>query len=185
MNFFGLSEDKLYYDERKKRFVNTKDAPGYVERAYKNSHFKDVSQSIACSRILICQIVTTRPVRSREARVPNQTQTGSATYKTNELPNKAWDEETLETARWSQLQLFLPPAWRLLLRTGCRQTSSPSYVDLGRFVENRKLHELALTPRLKVWTRHSDPTTDWPHKGRVEIARGRTRWVLPARATQA
>ena len=43
MNFFGLSEDKLYYDERKKRFVNTKDAPGYVERAYKNSHFKDVS----------------------------------------------------------------------------------------------------------------------------------------------
>ena len=45
MNFFGLSEDKLYYDERKKRFVNTKDAPGYVERAYKNSHFKDVSRS--------------------------------------------------------------------------------------------------------------------------------------------
>ena len=43
MNFFGLSEDKLYYDERKKRFVNTKDAPGHVERAYKNSHFKDVS----------------------------------------------------------------------------------------------------------------------------------------------
>ena len=43
MNFVGLSEDKLYYDERKKRFVNTKDAPGYVERAYKNSHFKDVS----------------------------------------------------------------------------------------------------------------------------------------------
>ena len=46
MNFFGLSEDKLYYDERKKRFVSTKDAPGYVERAYKNSHFKDVSQSL-------------------------------------------------------------------------------------------------------------------------------------------
>ncbi len=45
MNFFGLSEDKLYYDERKKRFVSTKDAPGYVERAYKNSHFKDVSRS--------------------------------------------------------------------------------------------------------------------------------------------
>ncbi len=46
MNFFGLSEDKLYYDERKKRFVSTKDAPGYVERAYKNSHFKDVSQTL-------------------------------------------------------------------------------------------------------------------------------------------
>ena len=43
MNFFGLSEDKLYYDERKKRFVNTKDAPANVERSYKNSHFKDVN----------------------------------------------------------------------------------------------------------------------------------------------
>ena len=42
MNFFGLGEDKLYYDERKKRFISTKDAPGYVERSYKNSHFKDV-----------------------------------------------------------------------------------------------------------------------------------------------
>ena len=46
MNFFGLSEDKLYYDERKKRFVNTKDAPGHVERSYKNSHFKDVSLAL-------------------------------------------------------------------------------------------------------------------------------------------
>ena len=43
MNFFGLSEDKLYYDESKKRFVNTKNAPAHIEREYKNSHFKDVN----------------------------------------------------------------------------------------------------------------------------------------------
>ena len=43
VKFFGLSEDKMYYDERKKRFVNTNDVPMYIERAYKNSHFKDVS----------------------------------------------------------------------------------------------------------------------------------------------
>lgn len=42
MNFFGMADDKLYYDEAKKRFVNTKNAPAHVERAYKNSHFKDV-----------------------------------------------------------------------------------------------------------------------------------------------
>ena len=42
MNFFGLSEDKLYYDEARKRFVSTKDAPMHIERAIKNSHFKDV-----------------------------------------------------------------------------------------------------------------------------------------------
>jgi hypothetical protein len=45
-NFFGFAEDKLYYDEAKKRFVNTKNAPAFVERAYKNASFKDVS----CSR---------------------------------------------------------------------------------------------------------------------------------------
>lgn len=42
MRFFGMSEDKLYYDESKKRFVNTKDAPAYIERGFKNGHFKDV-----------------------------------------------------------------------------------------------------------------------------------------------
>ena len=42
MNFFGLAEDKLYYDEARKRFVSMKDAPMHIERAIKNSHFKEV-----------------------------------------------------------------------------------------------------------------------------------------------
>jgi hypothetical protein len=45
INFFGLAEDKLYYDERRKRFVNTKDAPAPIARSFKNNHFKDVGQN--------------------------------------------------------------------------------------------------------------------------------------------
>ncbi len=41
IKFFGLQDDKLYYDERKKRFVYLEDAPALMEKAYKNSHFKD------------------------------------------------------------------------------------------------------------------------------------------------
>lgn len=31
-NFFGLSDNKMYYDERKKRFVYLDNAPAAVER---------------------------------------------------------------------------------------------------------------------------------------------------------
>lgn len=40
IKFFGLNDDKLYYDERKKRFVFLEDAPAFAEKAFKNSHFK-------------------------------------------------------------------------------------------------------------------------------------------------
>ena len=51
VNFFGLSEDKLYYDEKKKRFVNTKDAPGHIHRQYYQGHFKDVSSDLAVPKL--------------------------------------------------------------------------------------------------------------------------------------
>ncbi len=41
VKFFGISDEKLYYDERKKRFVYLEDAPAIAEKAYKNSHFKE------------------------------------------------------------------------------------------------------------------------------------------------
>ena len=41
IKFFGISDEKLYYDERKKRFVYLEDAPAIVEKAFKNSHFKE------------------------------------------------------------------------------------------------------------------------------------------------
>lgn len=40
--FFNLGDDKLVYDERKKRFVFLEDAPMYVDRAYRASMFKEV-----------------------------------------------------------------------------------------------------------------------------------------------
>ena len=40
INFFGLAEDKLYYDEKRKRFVNTANAPGFAHRQYAANHFK-------------------------------------------------------------------------------------------------------------------------------------------------
>lgn len=42
IRYFGLSDDKLLYDERKKRFVYLEDAPAIVEKNFKNSHFKEV-----------------------------------------------------------------------------------------------------------------------------------------------
>ncbi|CDW81323.1 UNKNOWN [Stylonychia lemnae] len=41
INFFNLSDDKLVYDERKKRFVFLQDAPAVVTRNYQNSQFKE------------------------------------------------------------------------------------------------------------------------------------------------
>ena len=39
-SFFAFSDDKLYYDEARKRFVSTKNAPSYLERQFRSSHFK-------------------------------------------------------------------------------------------------------------------------------------------------
>jgi hypothetical protein len=41
IRFFGLQDDKLFYDERKKRFVYLDNAPAIVEKSYKNAHFKE------------------------------------------------------------------------------------------------------------------------------------------------
>ncbi len=40
IRFFGLNDEKLFFDERKKRFVFLEDAPAIAERTYKNSFFK-------------------------------------------------------------------------------------------------------------------------------------------------
>ena len=43
INFFGIQDDKLIYDERKKRFLHTSDMPRHLSRQYKNNTFKSVS----------------------------------------------------------------------------------------------------------------------------------------------
>ena len=45
VDFFGIAEDKLIYDESKKRFVHTKDLPGFMTREYMNGSFKSVSKA--------------------------------------------------------------------------------------------------------------------------------------------
>ena len=42
-DFFGIHDDKVIYDERKKRFAHTKDLPGHLARQYIGSGFKQVS----------------------------------------------------------------------------------------------------------------------------------------------
>lgn len=46
IDFFGIQDDKVIYDERKKRFAHTKDLPGHLARQYTSAGFKNVSRSI-------------------------------------------------------------------------------------------------------------------------------------------
>ena len=48
IHFFGMEDDRLIYDERKKRFVQTTDMPRAIARQVRNSSFKDVSTFIYC-----------------------------------------------------------------------------------------------------------------------------------------
>lgn len=43
VDFFSIWDDKVIYDERKKRFVHTKDMPGILGRQYTAGAFKNVS----------------------------------------------------------------------------------------------------------------------------------------------
>ena len=45
INFWGFQDDKLIYDERKKRFVHTADMPRNLSRQYRNNTFKHVSRA--------------------------------------------------------------------------------------------------------------------------------------------
>ena len=76
VNFFGFSEDKLYYDEKRKRFVNTANSSGLMHRQYYMNHFKDVSQPrhFPISLTLLCLLcsATSRSVRLREERVQDE-----------------------------------------------------------------------------------------------------------------
>ena len=40
-SFFGVAQEKVYYDERKKRFFSSKDAPAQMMRSANSGFFKD------------------------------------------------------------------------------------------------------------------------------------------------
>ena len=70
LNFFSFSDDKLYYDEKRKRFVNSADQFGFTHRQYYQNHFKDVSVLPGLGPSDLCSdLATTRLVRPREERV--------------------------------------------------------------------------------------------------------------------
>jgi hypothetical protein len=50
INFWGFQEDKLIYDERKKRFVHTEEMPRHLARQYRNNTFKHVSNCMCDSK---------------------------------------------------------------------------------------------------------------------------------------
>lgn len=63
--FFGISDEKLYYDERKKRFVFLEDAPLYAEKAFNKNFFKFViinlrTYKVLCSKDQICMVKNKR-----------------------------------------------------------------------------------------------------------------------------
>jgi len=101
VKFFNLSDDKLYYDERKKRFVFLEDAPEVVYKEVNNSHFKEVRLQFS-----ICA-AKTRSLRARTCRIQIQTEVWAITAQAHELSNKARDEETLENHGVHVLQLLL------------------------------------------------------------------------------
>ncbi len=43
IDFFGVSDDRLIYDERKRRFVQSENMPAHLTRQYKTAVFKHVS----------------------------------------------------------------------------------------------------------------------------------------------
>ena len=43
INFWGIQDDKLIYDERKKRFVQTAEMPRHLQRQIRGNSFKHVS----------------------------------------------------------------------------------------------------------------------------------------------
>ena len=95
MRFFGLSEDKLYYDESKKRFVSTKDAPAYIERGFKNGHFKDVSLTV----VDFCA-ATSWSIWTRENWIRHQVEVWTVVDQTDELPDKTWDAQIVAPDGW-------------------------------------------------------------------------------------
>lgn len=76
--YMKLAEDKLYYDEKRKRFVNTANIPGHAHRAYYNNHFKHVS-STASQKLAESQLTIVLFVLHSNAQISTATRGESST----------------------------------------------------------------------------------------------------------
>ena len=84
-SFLDWEDDKLIYDERKKRFVHTKNMPKMLHQQYFHSSFKHVSCRFESQLILIA--AKTRLVWIRNVRVQMEAQAWPAVDKVHELPD--------------------------------------------------------------------------------------------------
>jgi len=95
--FWGLADEKLYYDERKKRFVSTENIPAHVERAIRNQHFKEVRQRETNLEprsqylLLFSCLATSWLVRTRGYWVPDEAEVRTAADPPDELPEQVGD----------------------------------------------------------------------------------------------
>ena len=104
VNFFGLGEEQLWYDERKKRFVSSKNAPEFVNRSFRHAHFKEVSAKTFESA------ATPGLVWSTTQRVPNEVEVWPTTHQTDELPNQVGNETFVALDGWHVIPILLPSA---------------------------------------------------------------------------
>ena len=141
--FMKVADDKLYYDEKRKRFVSTADMPGHAFRSYYQGHFKVVSIQLDSLILTIIfshrspscfSIATPGSLRQRAEGLPTEAQVRPATHPPNEQPDEVGNEATAEDDGRNGLHVLLP-ATRRLHGTECRRSpESAAYVDLvGQF----------------------------------------------------
>ena len=161
--FMKVADDKLYYDEKRKRFVSTADMPGHAFRSYYQGHFKVVSinypfrknHRLPISR-LSSTIATPRSLRQRAKGLPTQAQVRPATHPPNEQPDQARNEAIVEDDGWNGLHVLLPATWRLHGTECGRSPESAAYVDLvGQFKDCELLWRSSLeVPEVRSWHPH-------------------------------
>lgn len=109
-DFFGVADDRVIYDERKKRFVHTKELPGHLARQYYSSGFKTVSSDFFEANIddaVFPIIAKTRSRWPRSSAVQDQTAIRPAADPIHELSNQARNEKDVENHGPHVLQLLL------------------------------------------------------------------------------
>ena len=115
-DFFGIADDKVVYDERKKRFAHTKDLPGHLARQYNSSGFKSVSISrpsqtahgiIVANVYSLTSAAKARSHRHRPGAIQDERTLRWPTHQIHELPDQARNAKNVARHGPDGLQLLL------------------------------------------------------------------------------
>mgnify|MGYP006889562445 CR=1 FL=1 len=138
-DFFGFQDEKLIYDERKKRFVHTKNLPASLQRQYQNANFKTVSFLLPYL-IHFCTAKTWLSWKWKGG-LRFQAEIRRINAQIYELLDQDRDEKTVETNGidefpillrkydFDNLILFSSPSWTTIWPT--KQPTAPSSEDFG------------------------------------------------------